>query len=139
MAWNDGLSGRALGIAAATSRRIRVMAGPGTGKSFALKRRLTRLLEEGVDPSRVLVVTFTRTAAADLIREIGHLGVDGCDKIVASTLHSYCFRLLLKQAAFDFTGRVPRPLVSFRSSGVLRYEAAPLLEDLNSPQRFGDK
>ena len=139
MAWHDGLAGRALEIARTANNPIRVMAGPGTGKSFALKRRLTRLLEEGAEPARLLVVTFTRTAAADLLREIGALGVEGCDSIVASTLHSYCFRLLMKQAVFAFSGRCPRPLVSFSKAGVFQFEAAPLLEDLDSPDQFGDK
>lgn len=139
MAWNDGLTGRALNIARTDNTPIRVMAGPGTGKSFALKRRLTRLLEEGADPGRILVVTFTRTAAAELVDEIAALGVDGCEDIVASTLHSYCFRLLTKKAVFAFNGRTPRPLIAISKAGVLHFEAAPLLEDLNSPKSFGDK
>lgn len=139
MAWNDGLTGRALGIASTDNTPIRVMAGPGTGKSFALKRRLTRLLEEGADPKRILVVTFTRTAAADLVQEIAGLGVDGCEDIVASTLHSYCFRLLMKEAVFEFNSRTPRPLIAIAKAGVLQFEAAPLLADLNSLVTFGDK
>lgn len=139
MAWNDGLTGRALGIASTNNTPLRVMAGPGTGKSFALKRRLTRLLEEGADPKRILVVTFTRTAAADLVQEIAALGVDGCENIVASTLHSYCFRILMKEAVFEFNSRTPRPLIAIAKAGVLQFEAAPLLEDLNSPDQFGDK
>ncbi len=139
MAWNDGLTGRALGIASTDNTPIRVMAGPGTGKSFALKRRLTRLLEEGADPKRILVVTFTRTAAADLMQEIAGLGVEGCEEIVASTLHSYCFRLLMNEAVFEFNSRTPRPLIAVTKAGVLQFEAAPLLEDLNSLEKFGDK
>ena len=139
MPWNDGLTGKALYIAQATSLRLRVMAGPGTGKSFAIKRRLTRLLEDGVDPSTILVVTFTRTAAASLITDIGALGIPGCKDINASTVHSYCFRLLMKQSLFEYNGRMPRPLVTFSSHGVLQFEAAPLLEDLNAPDKFGDK
>ncbi|MDA1054648.1 MAG: ATP-dependent helicase [Planctomycetota bacterium] len=139
MAWHDGLTGRALEIAGTANSPIRVMAGPGTGKSFALKRRLTRLLEEGVNPKNVLVVTFTRNAAADLVQEIAALGVDGCEDIVASTLHSYCFRLLMKEAVFEFSGRTPRPLISISKAGVLQFEAAPLLEDMNAPDRFGNK
>ncbi|MFN8764657.1 MAG: ATP-dependent helicase [Pirellulaceae bacterium] len=139
MAWDDGLTGRALRIASTDNTPIRVMAGPGTGKSFALKRRLTRLLEEGADPKRILVVTFTRTAAADLMQEIAELGVDGCEDIVASTLHSFCFRLLMKEAVFEFNSRTPRPLIAIAKAGVLQFEAAPLLEDLNSPETFGDK
>jgi DNA helicase II / ATP-dependent DNA helicase PcrA len=139
MPWNQDLTGKPLQIAQTTSPRIRVMAGPGTGKSFALQRRLVRLLEDGMDPKRILVVTFTRTAAASLVSEIGSLGIEGCQSIIASTLHSYCFRLLMKQAVLDFTGRVPRALVTIASHGVLQFEAAPLLEDLNSPDKYGDK
>ncbi len=35
-------------IAAAPESRVRVIAGPGTGKSFAMKRRVAKLLESGV-------------------------------------------------------------------------------------------
>ena len=54
MPWHDNLDPRspAYGIASARERYIRVVAGPGTGKSFALKRRVARLLEEGANPSR---------------------------------------------------------------------------------------
>ena len=71
MPWDDGLdrSSPAYGIAADLSESIRVVAGPGTGKSFGLKRRVARLLETGVPPSRILPVTFTNVAAEDLQRE----------------------------------------------------------------------
>jgi DNA helicase II / ATP-dependent DNA helicase PcrA len=54
MSWDDGLIGTALNIAATDENPLRVMAGPGTGKSFAMKRRVARLLEKGVDPRRIL-------------------------------------------------------------------------------------
>jgi hypothetical protein len=46
MPWNDNLkpASPAFDIASAVERFIRVVAGPGTGKSFALKRRVARLL-----------------------------------------------------------------------------------------------
>ena len=65
MSWDAGLQGRARNIAATDEQRVRVVAGPGTGKSFALKRRVARLLEQGQDPTRIMVVTFTRNAAAE--------------------------------------------------------------------------
>jgi superfamily I DNA/RNA helicase len=72
MPWNDDLNpmSPAYGIAADTSRFVRVVAGPGTGKSFALKRRVARLLESQVPPSQILPVTFTNVAAEDLQREL---------------------------------------------------------------------
>jgi len=73
MAWNANLTGAALRIAGNPSSPLRVVAGPGTGKTFALMRRVARLLEEGETPNRILVCTFTRTAAGDLSREISRL------------------------------------------------------------------
>ena len=70
MNWSDNLDGVHREIATSTDNPNRVMAGPGTGKSYAMKRRLMRLLAEAVDPKSVLAVTFTRTAAADMVKEI---------------------------------------------------------------------
>ena len=131
MKWDRDLTGKALAIAATNCKYLRVMAGPGTGKTFAMKRRVARLLEEGTGPEHMLVVTFTRLAAASLVRELGELGVDGCAEITACTLHSFCFRTLNQQEVFDFSGRVPRPLVTFLRAGVLQFEGAPLLEDIH--------
>jgi superfamily I DNA/RNA helicase len=95
-----------------------------------MKRRVARLLEEGSNPERLLVVTFTRVAAAGLVKELGELGIEGCGDINAGTLHSFCFRTLNRQEVFEFSGRVPRPLVTFLTSGVLQFEGAPLLQDI---------
>src|ERR1017187_7407911 len=94
MPWNDGLTGTALQIASTLETPLRVMAGPGTGKSFAMKRRIARLLEEGADPVRILAVTFTRNAAASVVDDLNNLDVPGCEEIVAGTLHGFCFGLL---------------------------------------------
>ena len=129
-AGDRGLQEPALRIAAADASRLRVLAGPGTGKSFAMKRRVARLLENGQDPSRVLAVTFTRNAAADLIDDLHGLDVPGCEKVQACTLHSFCFSLLQRQDVFTHLGRVPRPLVTFPKAGSLQFEASPMLADL---------
>lgn len=130
MPWNDGLTGTALRIAQTQERPLRVMSGPGTGKTFTLKRLVARLLEEGSEPRRILVVTFTRTAANDLVNELKSLDVHGCEKIRVGTLHSYCFQLLIKNEVFDYLGRHPRTLITFNKSGALQFEGAPLLEDI---------
>ena len=57
----------------------RVLAGPGTGKTYAMKRRVMRLLQEDATPHAILACTFTRTAARDIAKEIGGLGVEGAD------------------------------------------------------------
>ncbi len=131
MAWDDNLDRQspAYGIASAAERFVRVVAGPGTGKSFALKRRVARLLEEGADPERILPVTFTNVAAEDLQREMLQVGVPGCEAIRCSTLHSLCMRILSRQQVLESIGRIPRTLN--------RFEMEPLLYDLSNA--FGDK
>lgn len=131
MAWNDDLDPEspAYGIAEDKSARIRVVAGPGTGKSFALKRRVARLLEEGVRPKRILPVTFTRVAAEDLHRELVSLGIEGSENLHGRTLHSLGLSILRRSHVLESTGRVPRPLNQF--------EIEPLLCDL--PTIFGGK
>lgn len=131
MPWDDNLDKNsvAYAIAADQSRYIRVLAGPGTGKSFALKRRVARLLESAVIPARLLPVTFTNVAAEDLQRELLQIGTPGCEDIRAGTLHSACMRILARQHVLQAIGRISRPLN--------RFEMEPLLQDL--PVNFGNK
>jgi ATP-dependent DNA helicase UvrD/PcrA len=126
--WNEGLEGPAVDVAGAPETTLRVDAGPGSGKTFALMRRACRLLEEGVDPRRVMAATFTRTSATDLKKALRALGVDGADSIRAVTLHGYSFGLLKRDDVFGWTQRHPRALLDF--------EQRFLLEDLVDP-RFG--
>jgi DNA helicase-2/ATP-dependent DNA helicase PcrA len=120
--WDDDLEGAPLRIAALDHTPIRVMAGPGTGKTFALMRRVARLLQQRVTPRRILVCTFTRTAARDLSHELSRLGINGVEDVRAGTLHSICFSILSQEEVLQHTGRFPRP--------ILAYEERFLLEDL---------
>ncbi|MFH0951651.1 MAG: UvrD-helicase domain-containing protein [Patescibacteria group bacterium] len=139
MTWDVDLEGPIYNIAATGHSPLRVIAGPGTGKSLALKRRVARFLEEGVDPRKILAITFTRTAASNLIKELKSLNIEGCEKIWSGTLHSYCYGLLSKQSVFDYLGRLPRPLIYFNKSGVMQFEGSPLLQDICSSGEFGGK
>ena len=124
MAWSDDLEEGtpAYDIAASLNENVRVVAGPGTGKSYAMKRRVARLLESGVDPQTILPVTFTRVAAEDLHRELVGMQVPGCEDLQGRTLHSLALRILMRHHVLTATGRVPRPLNLF--------EIKPLEADL---------
>ena len=74
-----------------------IAAGAGTGKTRTLVSRLARLLDDGVPPERVLLVTFSRRAAAELTNRVGHLTdplVAG--RVVAGTFHSVAHRILAR-------------------------------------------
>ena len=139
MSWDTGLTGSALDIAKTDERRLRVMAGPGTGKSFALKMRVARLLEQGQDPTRILAVTFTRNAAANLVQDLADLNVAGCESVQASTLHSYCFSLLNCEDVFKHLNRTPRSIVIPFASNSLPFEGSMIINDLVSTHKFGQK
>jgi DNA helicase II / ATP-dependent DNA helicase PcrA len=139
MAWDDGLEGAAKNIAATDRTPLRVMAGPGTGKSFAMKRRVARLLESGQSPGRILAVTFTCTAAASLVTDLRTLQVPGCEDIRAGTLHAFCFGLLSRREVLDYLGRVARPIISLLKSGILQFEGGAMLDDLVISGAFGPK
>lgn len=132
VAWNDNLSANsaAYAIAASENPRVRVVAGPGTGKSFAMKRRVARLLEQGTAAAEILPVTFTRVAAEDLHRELVGMGVPGCENLHGTTLHALSMRILMRNHVLQATGRVARPLNDF--------EIAPFLSDLKA-QHGGKK
>ncbi|MEH2005336.1 UvrD-helicase domain-containing protein [Nostoc sp.] len=122
MRWDDKVGESAQYIIEAKHSPLRVLAGPGTGKTFVLKRHVARLLQNHIPPGRILVCTFTRTAATDLQKEISNLGIEGAKAVGAGTIHSFCFSLLSRIDVFQLTGRVPRPLLVF--------EERFLLEDL---------
>lgn len=124
MPWSDGLVAGtpAFRIASSTNPRVRVVAGPGTGKSFAMKRRVARLLEQGIAPPSILPVTFTRVAAEDLHRELVSMDVAGSEGLTGVTLHSLAMRMLMRNHVLGATGRIPRPLNEF--------ELEPLISDL---------
>lgn len=111
--WSQGLEGQALEIARTQVSPLRVSAGPGTGKTFALMRRVCQLVESGIHPERIFVVTFNRTAAHDLRQQLQAQAVSGVELVRASTLHSYYFKTLSKVSVLPITGRVPRPLAKF--------------------------
>ncbi|MFI6942217.1 ATP-dependent helicase [Streptomyces sp. NPDC050418] len=70
-----------------------VLAGPGTGKTTTLVEAVTRRIEAGTDPARVLVLTFSRKAAVEL-RDRMALRIGGVNAPQASTFHSFCYALV---------------------------------------------
>ncbi len=108
MAWDDGLLPEQRTAAAQVGSHARLLAGPGTGKTLALTRRVCFLVEElAVDPGDILALTFTRAAARELHQRVeAELGEERKPKI--STLHSFALRQLLRNSA-RFVA-LPQPL-----------------------------
>lgn len=82
-----------------TSGPLLVVAGAGTGKTKTLASRVAALIQGGADSSRILLLTFTRRAAAEMIRRAGQVvGETVAAGIWAGTFHGVAHRLLRAHA-----------------------------------------
>ncbi|TKB72152.1 MAG: ATP-dependent helicase [Nitrospira sp.] len=71
-----------------------VVAGAGSGKTRTLIYRLAYWLEQGADPSSVLLLTFTRKAAQEMLERAGLLIGSQAEQVVGGTFHSIANLLL---------------------------------------------
>jgi len=110
MPWREGLLADQIRAAQHIGCHARLLAGPGTGKTRTLTRRvLALILDHGVEPRRILALTFTRVAAFQLRREIQQaLQPLDIETPRVSTLHSFALRQLLRNA--DRIETLPQPL-----------------------------
>ena len=75
---------------------VLVVAGAGTGKTKTLIYRVARLVEEGVDPENILLLTFTRKAAENMIKRASLLLDNRCGRVAGGTFHSFANIILRK-------------------------------------------
>ncbi len=76
-----------------------VLAGAGTGKTRVVTYRIARLIQSGIEPDRILAVTFTNKAAREMLQRVVELIPKRRDKKKPeiSTFHSHCVRVLRRQ------------------------------------------
>lgn len=66
-----------------------IIAGAGTGKTRTLVYRVAHLIDRGIDPRSILLLTFTRRAADEMLRRASLL-IDGrCNQVAGGTFHSF--------------------------------------------------
>ena len=80
-----------------------VIAGAGSGKTKTLAHRVAHLIVNGVDPHRILLLTFSRRAAIEMTRRVEKivaavLGTEACDLPWSGTFHAIGARLLREYA-----------------------------------------
>ena len=93
----EGLNDRQREAATYTGRTLLILAGAGTGKTTTLCGRAAWLLSEGIAPERLLLVTFTRRAARELVgraRSQAGSRSAGAGAIVGGTFHSLAHRFV---------------------------------------------
>jgi DNA helicase-2/ATP-dependent DNA helicase PcrA len=75
-----------------------IIAGAGTGKTRTIVYRVSYLIECGVNPDNILLLTFTRKAAREMLRRAVILLDARCENVAGGTFHSFANGLLRKYA-----------------------------------------
>jgi DNA helicase-2/ATP-dependent DNA helicase PcrA len=75
-----------------------IIAGAGTGKTRTIVYRVAYLVELGVKPDSILLLTFTRKAAQEMLRKASITLDSRCDQVAGGTFHSFANNILRKYA-----------------------------------------
>ncbi len=79
---------------------VLVIAGAGSGKTKTLTYRVARLIEDGIKPENILLLTFTKKAAAEMLSRATLVLDDRCEKVAGGTFHSFANIILRKYSKF---------------------------------------
>jgi DNA helicase-2/ATP-dependent DNA helicase PcrA len=97
-AFAEGLNPDQLDAVMHSSGPLLVVAGAGSGKTRVLTHRIARLITDGVHPTRILAITFTNKAAAEMRERVAALVGPVIKAMWVSTFHSACVRILRANA-----------------------------------------
>ncbi|TGK22659.1 ATP-dependent helicase [Leptospira kmetyi] len=108
MSWKEELNPAQLEAVLTQEGPVLVLAGAGTGKTKTIVSRLAHLVSSGIPASSILLLTFTRKAAREMILRASSIGDSKCADVQGGTFHSFCSGVLRKFApvlgiSSDFT------------------------------------
>jgi DNA helicase-2/ATP-dependent DNA helicase PcrA len=89
-----GLNAAQLEAVTTTQGPILVIAGAGTGKTRTLVHRMAYLVEQGVAPDSILLLTFTRKASQEMLSRASLLMEESCQQVTGGTFHGVANLLL---------------------------------------------
>lgn len=124
-----------------TEGPLLIIAGPGTGKTFTLVKRIVYLItERGIQPEEIMVATFTEKAAKELItritNELYKMGVQvNLNEMYVGTFHSICLRVIKEHLEYTRVKKNYRMLDQFDQKYMIfqhinDFRALPHYEDI---------
>ena len=96
--YENELNPAQLEAACFTNGALLVIAGAGSGKTRTLIYRVARLVENGVPPDAILLLTFTKKSAAHMLDRAASLLDDRCARVSGGTFHSFANAMLRRYA-----------------------------------------
>ncbi len=109
-----------------TDGPLLVVAGPGTGKTLTIVRRLAYLVDQGVRPEEILTVTFTNRAAREMRERAEAFLGTGVTGMFIGTFHLLGLRIIREMVSEDF-------------SVISREEGIDILERLTGGRRKAER
>ncbi len=97
--FNRELNREQLEAVTTTEGPVLVIAGAGSGKTRTLVYRVARLVGMGIAPESILLLTFTRKAAQEMLERAARIGGEECNRVAGGTFHSFCHRMLRRYAS----------------------------------------
>ncbi|MBW1696217.1 MAG: ATP-dependent helicase [Deltaproteobacteria bacterium] len=94
ISYTDALNPSQLKAVTCTRGPLLVIAGAGSGKTRTLTFRVARLVEEGIPPGSILLLTFTRKAAGEMLKRASKLLDERCERVAGGTFHSFANMVL---------------------------------------------
>lgn len=113
-------------IDAPVNGAYRVMAGPGSGKTYTLVRRIDKLIEYGVKPSSILAVTFSKAMATELAERAYKINSKVCLEQIC-TIHALAYRILKEEGE-------TRKVASGKFGYLVKVNAVEALNKLGMPE-----
>ncbi len=92
--YRDELNAAQCEAVTTTEGPVLVIAGAGSGKTRTLVYRVAHLIQKGVDPESILLLTFTRKSAQEMLWRSGRILSDSCSRVTGGTFHSVANMLL---------------------------------------------
>lgn len=78
---------------------VLVIAGAGSGKTKTLTYRVARLIEDGINPKNILLLTFTKKAAQEMLSRAAIVLDSRCEQVAGGTFHSFANVILRKYSS----------------------------------------
>jgi DNA helicase II / ATP-dependent DNA helicase PcrA len=93
----EGLNPAQVQAVTTTEGPVLVIAGAGSGKTKTLVHRVAHLIDKGVSPSSILLMTFTRKSAQNMLRRASLIGDRRSESVTGGTFHSFAHMILRQE------------------------------------------